>query len=311
MLYPISYSVPEEIIVPYVPFKTIHTAQHDYQFTNQKPYMENYRKAIFGITHLKCGWDAFRHYEILSQGTIPFFEELHKCPKQTLHSFPKDQVLMLMDKYGSLSFEDILRTSSSTLYGDIDDLLRYTREKLVTQKSAEYILSKTPMPTTKRVLFLHNTDAKGNYLCEMTAHGLIHLTDGQVDIFPEMDDLYDSYPPEEALKLYGKGFNYSRLIPGRKRKNLTEDAIWDKLSHGEYDHIINYAECITDKQLPFLHGDRSYRHLYDHTAISFICGRDCDPYWSPELNWYIRMNHDCRMKAMANMFNVFIRELGD
>lgn len=311
MQFPIAYSVPEEIIVPYVPLKTCHTAKHDYQFTDSGSYLKNYGTAIFGETRLKCGWDCFRHYEILSQGTIPYFHNLQECPKKTLFNFPKVQVLELMEKYGSRTFDDIMKESSSILYNDLDDLLRYTKDNLTTRKSAEYILSKTQTPFTTKVLFLHNINPIGDYLCDMVAHGFSRLTDGEVDIYPNLDYLYDSYPLEKTSSLYGKGFNYTRHLPSKYKKDLTLEAIWEKCITGQYDQIVVYFQHNDLYKLPFFSEENDLRFFYPSDAISFLCGRDCDPYWSPEKEWYIRMNHNCDLKRYEGQFNAFIREYGD
>lgn len=311
MLYPISYSVPEEIIVPYVPFKTHPMAKHEYQFSDSQLYLKNYRHALFGETSLKCGWDAFRHYEILSQGTIPYFHNLQACPKRSLHTFPKELVLTLMDKYGQRSWEEIQKMSSSQLYKDLDELLSYTRDTMTTRKQAEYLLSKGSVPGTKKVLFLHNSVGTGDYLCELTAHGLLKYTEGEVDIYPELPHLYESFPIESTKNLYGKGFNYTRMIPDRYQKNLAEDSVWEFIKEGKYDQIVTYFECMSNKVIPFSIGDRDVRRFYDTSKISLLCGHDCDPYWSEEKNWYIRMQHECGLKALQPIFNVFIREFGD
>ena len=313
MLYPIAYSVPEELIVPYVPFKTCHTASHAYQFTQSEPYLKNYRNAIFGKTCLKCGWDAFRHYEILSQGTIPLFENLQGCPKQTLCTFPKEQVLSLMEKYGERSYEDILKESSSHLYEDIDSLLRYTRDNLTTRKSAEYILSKTETPGTKRILYLHNIKAE-DYLCSMLAHGFLRYTEGSVDIYPQIHHVYDDFPSEQTVQLYGKGFNYTRHIPHSFKKQQTEDEVWANIRERKYDHIICFIHCRSEHSLPFQTADRHFGTYYHPREISLVCGRDCDPYYdphrAPNREWWIRDNHNCPLKAHSGSLNVFVREFG-
>lgn len=315
MLYPISFSVPEEIIVPYVPFKTCHTASHAYQFTEAEPYLKNYRSAIFGTTSLKCGWDAFRHYEILSQGTITYFDNLQGCPKQTLHSFPKEQVMSLMNKYGSHTFSEIMSTSSSILHNDLDELLTYTRTNLTTRSAAEYILSKTSTPTTNNVLFLHNLDEKVDYQAMMTAHGLIHHTNGQVDIYTDMEYLYSDYPLENTVKLYGRGFNYSRHISATLKKSLSEEQVWEKIKVRHYDQIILYIHCQSQRPIPFLSGDLDLHSYYSSSELSVVCGRDCDPYYDPNRDpnreWWIRDYHNCSLKRNAERLNLFVREYGD
>jgi hypothetical protein len=310
MLYPISYSIPEELIVPYVPFKICHTASHEYQFTDSHMYLKNYKNAIFGDTRLKCGWDCFRHYEILSQGTIPFFHNLEKCPPLTLHNFPKQKIIELRDLYGPMTFDEIMKTSSSHLYNNIDELLNLTKSTLTTKESAKYILSKTNTPSTKRVLFLDNVETKGEYLTDMLAHGTYRLTDGEVHIYPDHAWRYTSYSDSETQLMYGKGFNYTRLL--EKQYIHTSDEILENIQQRYYDHVIVLLQCYSNTPVPFLitHENNIFKY-YNSSEISFVCGNDCDPYWSPELNWYIRDRHYCPLKILSTHNNIFIRELGD
>lgn len=308
MIYPITFSIAEEHIIPYVPYKTCHTAKHDYQFQDSESYLKNYRNALFGETLLKCGWDCLRHYEILSQGTIPYFHKLENCPKKTMFNFPKEKLLMLRDTYGPLSFEEIMKTSSSILYNEIDELLNYTRKNLTTQASAKYLLSKTVAPTSKKILYLSN-QPKEDYLSEMLVHGLYRETGGNIDIFPDFEFRYKDFPIEETKNLYGKGFNYTRLL--EKQKKITEQQILENIKERHYDQIILYNTCQHAQPLPFINAEHSFLKYYSPNEISAVCGRDCDPYWSQEYNWYIRMYHDCPMKNYQNNLNVFIREFGD
>lgn len=314
MLYPISFSVPEEIIVPYVPFKTLHTAQHSYQFTSAEPYLKNYRSAIFGNTCMKCGWDAFRHYEILSQGTIPNFENLENCPSKTLHCFPKTQVLGLIEKYGHQSFHNIMKESSSILYNDLEELLTYTRNHMTTRKEADYILSKTETPSTRKVLFLHNTD-NVDYLCFMTAHGLTRLTEGEVDIYPSLHYMYENYPQEATKQLYGRGFNYTRHLPQHFQKSTTLEDIWQKIKAREYEQIIYFVNCKSGLLIPFMGSEKNINAYYSPHEISILCGRDCDPYRDatrdPNREWWIRDYHTCSLAEYSSSYNVFVRELGN
>ena len=225
MLFPLSYSIPAEVIVSYVPFKTTHTASHEYQFDDVAPYMENYRKAFFGETQLKCGWDCMRHYEILSQGTITDFHNLEGLPHKTMTNFPKALIFNLTAKYRHLTFEEILKCSSSVLYEDLDSLLRYTRDNLTTESAARYVLRKSGHADAKKILYLSNADKSGNYMVEMLAHGFSRITGGQADMWPDFEERYDTYPVEPTKKLYGKGFNYTRFLPAAWRRAPTAEFI--------------------------------------------------------------------------------------
>ena len=311
MLFPLSYSIPAEVIVPYVPFKTVHTAEHNYQFNDVAPYMENYRKAFFGETRLKCGWDCMRHYEILSQGTITNFHNLEGLPRKTMTNFPKARVFYLNSKYYSLTFDEILKCSSSTVYDDLDSLLCYTRDNLTTESAARYVLRKSGHADAKRILYLSNADKSGNYMVEMLAHGFSRITGGQADMWPDFEERYDNYPVEPTKKLYGKGFNYTRFLPASWRRAPSAELIQQRIKEKYYDVIVHCTSEQSDLQYPFLTGEGNAKEYYDLSVIVLICGNDCDYYWSAEKQWYIRDSHDCPIKCLADKAPVFIRELGN
>jgi hypothetical protein len=311
MLFPLSYSIPAEVIVPYVPFKTTHTAEHNYQFDDVAPYMENYRKAFFGHTSLKCGWDCMRHYEILSQGTITEFTNLEGLPRKTMTNFPKALVFNLNTKYYSLTFDEILKCSSSVVYDDLDSLLRYTRDNLTTESAARYVLRKSGHVDTKRILYLSNADKSGNYMVEMLAHGFSRITEGAADMWPDFEERYDNYPVEPTKKLYGKGFNYTRFLPASWRRAPIASLIQERIKEKYYDVIVHCTSEQSDLQYPFLTGEGNAKEYYDLSDIVLICGNDCDNYWSPEKQWYIRDSHDCPIKCLADRAPIFIRELGN
>jgi len=310
MLFPLSYSIPAEVIVPYVPFKTTHTAEHNYQFDDVAPYMENYRKAFFGHTSLKCGWDCMRHYEILSQGTITEFTNLEGLPRKTMTNFPKALVFNLNTKYYSLTFDEILKCSSSAVYNDLNSLLCYTRDNLTTESAARYVLRKSGHADAKRILYLSNADKSGNYMVEMLAHGFSRITEGAADMWPDFEERYDNYPVEPTKKLYGKGFNYTRFLPAAWRRAPSAELIQKRIKEKYYDVIVHCTSEQSDLQYPFLTGEGNAKEYYDLSDIVLICGNDCDNYWSPEKQWYIRDSHDCPIKCLADKAPIFIRELG-
>ena len=69
-----------------------------------------------------------RHYEIIGNGTIPYFYELEKCPPKTLHNFPKELILKTNKQKPKDSYNDVVL-----------ELLDYMRNNLTTKKVAEYI----------------------------------------------------------------------------------------------------------------------------------------------------------------------------
>tara|TARA_R110001599_G_scaffold102512_4_gene261437 strand:+ start:5904 stop:6833 length:930 start_codon:yes stop_codon:yes gene_type:complete len=71
-----------------------------YQFDNETDYYNEYAASRFGFTAKKAGWDCMRHYEIMGNGCIPFFEEMPFCPERTLTDLPKDLIVdMIKEMY--------------------------------------------------------------------------------------------------------------------------------------------------------------------------------------------------------------------
>ncbi|CAF1498185.1 unnamed protein product, partial [Rotaria sordida] len=50
---------------------------YKFSFESELDYRRLYSTAYFAITMKKSGWDCNRHYEIISSGTMPFFDKLN------------------------------------------------------------------------------------------------------------------------------------------------------------------------------------------------------------------------------------------
>ena len=93
MLYPITFSIPEEKVINYIPQKTkilsdlIPGKIETYIYDNENDYYSEYRKSYFAISTKKSGWDCLRHYEILANGCIPYFYNIKECPKTPIFFF--------------------------------------------------------------------------------------------------------------------------------------------------------------------------------------------------------------------------------
>ena len=142
---PISMGFPEELMVDGVPFNKeqewcpltgtefpdwVEVSDKRYGFGEQDLFYEEIQKSRYGFTMKKAGWDCMRHYEIIGNGTIPYFHELEKCPPKTLHNFPKELILKTNKQKPKDSYNDVVL-----------ELLDYMRNNLTTKKVAEYILS--------------------------------------------------------------------------------------------------------------------------------------------------------------------------
>ena len=72
-----------------------------YIYNNETDYYNEYKQSFFAITKKKGGWDCMRHYEILANGTIPYFLNIEACPPNTMALLPKDLIMegnLLYDK---------------------------------------------------------------------------------------------------------------------------------------------------------------------------------------------------------------------
>ena len=56
----------------------------NYKHTTEQSYYKDYGESFFALTCKKGGWDCMRHYEIISQGTLPYFIDINDAPIQTM-----------------------------------------------------------------------------------------------------------------------------------------------------------------------------------------------------------------------------------
>jgi hypothetical protein len=92
---PISFSVPEELIVTEIPAKSqlmfdhvvdAHTARLlpgssvAPPYASESEYFQALRRSRFAVTCKRAGWDCLRHYEIAASGCVPCFRFLDRKP---------------------------------------------------------------------------------------------------------------------------------------------------------------------------------------------------------------------------------------
>jgi hypothetical protein len=56
----------------------------NYVHLTEASYYSDYGESFFALTCKKGGWDCMRHYEIMSQGTLPYFVDIDNAPKETM-----------------------------------------------------------------------------------------------------------------------------------------------------------------------------------------------------------------------------------
>lgn len=281
-VYPIGFSIPESKLVSEIPLKTKRLSSlipgdlSTYIYQNETDYYDEYKKSVFATTTKKAGWDCMRHYEILSQGCIPYFPDLNKCPPNTMTFFPKELVLKANTCYESGSDPGTLAS----------ELLEYTRQHLTTKKMAQYILDRSGHPEAKKILFLSGY-VQPDYLRCLTLQGFKELFGSECHDYPKIPHIYKDAGP--YTKYYGKGITYTGNIP-QELHDLSKDA------HVAVDIIQqNYDLIIYGSYHRGLPGFDLVNKYYPPHKIVLLCGEDL---------------HSCTYDQFSSKgYHVFVREL--
>lgn len=138
---PITFSIPEEKIVLHIPDKSKDVSdilpkeggRINWTYERECDYYQEYRQSWFAHTCKKGGWDSLRHYEIIANGCIPYFHNIHQCPNNTLFFFPKELCLEVLQRANDLTILDRAAI--------INEFLRHCRTFLTTEAIAKYILT--------------------------------------------------------------------------------------------------------------------------------------------------------------------------
>jgi hypothetical protein len=166
---PISFSIPAETIVANECVKTdclmplVPGVLETYIYNSTHEYYKAYQQALYGLTWKKAGWDCLRHYEILSQGCVPLFLDIHHMPRGIMQTYPKRLIEVILagkafslpgydpmmkfeyNHYNAITNLDFshleIDTELTDWYLEIrSDLLQWTRKRLTTAATAQYIL---------------------------------------------------------------------------------------------------------------------------------------------------------------------------
>jgi hypothetical protein len=279
-VYPISFSIPASKIRTTVPEKTQTMASlipgdlSTYTFKDETSYYDGYGTSVFAKTWRKGGWDCMRHYEILANGCIPWFEGLEDCPKNILTNFPKKLVKEAMASSDPESF--------------IPKLLEYTRTHLTTKAMAQYVFNTVGCPTPKRVLFL-SSDNKPDYLRCLTLSGMKEILGSNCVDSVNVPHIYDDYGSTD--KLYGKGFSFTKSVPASLKSPLV---YIDEIQNRSFDLIV-YGSI--HRGIPYYN---DVMKVYKPSEVILLCGEDMT----------IGDTHPCLGPEFSRRgHHVFIREL--
>lgn len=243
-IFPLSYSIPSDVFIQ-KPQKKIReiaplnpSDRKTYIYTKQDEYYQMYAVSKYGKTRKKGGWDCLRHYEIIASHCLPLFVNLHKCPEQTMISFPKKLLIEVYNKW-----ENKTMTNKQYNYY-LSKVFNYAKKNLTCKKSAEYflytLLNKTHSFSSNKYpkILMLNGAKRINYSRELISIGLRKILGKNFIEYPKNNPLYKklkSGKNHKVEKLYGKGFTYSRILDDI---NIDRTNIKQRIIDNEFDIII-------------------------------------------------------------------------
>lgn len=303
-IFPLSYCIPDEIVVSTVPNKTSVVADivpgnaNNYKFIHgqEEQYYAVYRDAMFGITMKKGGWDCLRHYEIMANGCFPMFIDLENCPDKTLTTIPKQLII-------NCNKELLPWKEDTTKYNEYSKvLLEHVRNNCTTSACAKYILSKLQI-NPKKILLL-TCDSGINYTRELTWIGIkryLESVGGEGVEYPPINYLYESYQNKD---LYGNGFTYSGRL--KNQNTMKEDDIISSIQNKYWDLII-YGKIGVDEDfygtIPRVPFWDNVMTNYSKNKIIFLYGGDiCQ-------NLSTKNKHSDHLLKHSQYGQCFVREL--
>lgn len=229
-----------------------------YTFHLEQEYYNHYAKSYFAVTTKKAGWDCLRHYEIAASGTLPYFLDIHKCPKNTLFMWPKELLqeiknlpgvpseiwVKLATRRGKLHLLKKGKSFDEAKYSSLrEDFLKIFRQNLTTEALANYFL-KTLSEQTKshknprRILLCFGVHGGLiDYMRDLLILALASHPDIQLSVYPTPFWLFKSCHPKIRGAFYGRGFTYSGILESEQIETFPN---WDSLEKqiDSYDHVV-------------------------------------------------------------------------
>ena len=223
MIYPISFCFPTSRILPMRTTKTKEISDivpgEPYSFDDQDAYLEEYAQSHYAYTQKKAGFDCMRHLEILAAGSVPLFEEPWTIPKFTMTHYNKE----LFEK-----------GKEANPFEWRDHFMKH----LTAPAMVRYICDSIGVTDPKRVLFMDNSvPLIPDYLSMGLFYGCKELFGDNMDVLEEIPYAYDDYDKDVA-QLYGRGFNYTKLLPASAKSKTSGAEISTKLWANDYDLVL-------------------------------------------------------------------------
>ena len=287
---------------------------YKFSFENELDYRRVYSSAYFAITMKKGGWDCNRHYEILTSGTIPFFDRLNQSGQSTLALLPKSLLYEVQNLQGvnrdSLTI-DFKRFDINQYNLLLHRLLYYAKHRLTTEKIVEYILKtiEYPLKTSKQqhsILYIAHRQA--DYMKDFMLHGFTKIFEDNLHVYQPPRYLYqyslnkmwsnDEMKSYYNHKLYGFGYGYklclkaySHLYERDHQESSNEKSIENKIKEKKYSLIV-FGSILREHRFYSLVKD-----YYEQSKVVLIDGED--------------EGQDNRRKDFLNHGIYFLREIPD
>lgn len=278
---PFSFSVPDECVVDRIPEKTRLLASlipgdlktYIFDKYKEKEYNDMYRKSRFAITKMKGGWDCLRHYEILMNGCIPLFENLDKCPKYIMISYPKELNNEAYELYNHWVENEEFIGKYNVL---CSKFLEHTRMNCTTSAAAKYFLKNIKNGDKVKNILMITGHSGNNYNRDMLWIGLkryIKSIQGVAVEYDKMPFLYDDFDNFSKHKYYDTAcFTFPKRLQKDADYNMSESEIIEKINSNFWDLII-YGKVGPDEFCTFPYYD-IVKSKYNKNKIAFIFGGD-------------------------------------
>lgn len=261
MVKPIQFCIPSCKIVTQIPQKTRDFASlipgnlSTYIYNNETDYYKGYQESYYAVTCKKAGWDCLRHYEILANGSIPYFLDIENAPRDAMFLLPRDLIIESMNIPGvSYLHIDHEKFDKDKYYELLNKLLDYTRKYLTTEYMASYLLKEIQYKEGQKIMFI-SCDTQPDYMRCLLLIGLKQLLGDKVIDCPKIPHIYDTYENEKSL--YGRGMSYTKIIPDLDINRVVN---FDEIDHFIYGSV--------HRGLPF------HDILEGKNNVYYICGED-------------------------------------
>lgn len=157
---PIQFAIPQDRILRSPPQKFHLMAPMDpmnkstYIYTTEEAYYKQYADSYYAATMRKGGADCLRHYEIMSQWTIPYFRCLESIPTTIMQFLPRPELLLAKEMIDYMNLNPSKRDPKILidLWGYlIEPVMKALRDHLTTTAMATYIFDSIGISSHKEV----------------------------------------------------------------------------------------------------------------------------------------------------------------